>query len=221
MPGNEASGRFSWAGRRARFPWFSATVIVLVAASETATHFKPSWNTALSNHFAIDWNVLTHGEVHRFLFSPFFQANAGFSWTILLLVGTSLPLFEICWGTVRAAVTFFAGDFLSSTTVLLVLRLASELGNAAASRAIAHPDSGASAGCFACIGAFCASLPRPYRGWALAALWGFLVVRVAGWQSLSDCQHAVAAFVGMVLWAAWEAASDTRAAINPSPRGAR
>ncbi len=184
--------------------WFSGMLFVLVAASETATHFEPSWNTWLREHFAINWQTLSSGQLHRFLFSPFFQAQAGYSWTILLLVTISVPLYEWNSGSIRTAFTFVLGDILSSSSVLLVLKLAAEFGSSSAARIITEPDSGASAGCFACIGALCVSLPRPFQQLALAGLGGFLVIRIAGWQSLSDCQHAVAALIGILLWMSWK-----------------
>ena len=184
--------------------WFSGMLFVMVAASETATHFEPSWNTWLQKHFAVNWQTLSSGQLHRFLFSPFFQANAGYSWTILLLVTISVPLYELNSGAIRTAFTFVLGDILSSSSVLLVLKLAAEFGSSSAARIITEPDSGASAGCFACIGALCVSLPRPFQQFALAGLGAFLVIRIAGWQSLSDCQHAVAALVGILLWMSWK-----------------
>lgn len=182
--------------------WFSFALFGIVVASEAATHFEPTLNNFFREHFAVSWPALTSGQVYRLLLSPFFQENAGFSWTILLLVGVAVPLLEWRAGAFRTAFTFFGGDVASSLLVLLILKFAAEAGSSSSARIIAEPDSGASAGCFACMGAFCCSLPHPLKQVSLLGLGGFVVVRIAGWQSLSDWQHGLAALAGMALWAA-------------------
>lgn len=190
--------------RTGHIPWFGIFLAVVTLAFETATHFRPGLYPSLQRHFALSWDSLEEFQFHRILLSAFIQTSAGYSTTIFGLTSVIVPGYEFREGTRRALTLFFLGDWLSTLSVLVVLKVAGDLGNGTAARLASEPDSGSSAGGFACLGALILGLPPRYRLVAIAALAGFFAVRFTFWHRLFDFQHALASLVGMALWAALE-----------------
>ena len=183
-----------------RIPWFGVALACVTVAFEALTHFDHSLFPELQRHLALNWESLTHFEFYRIVVSPFIQTSPGFSPTILSLTSVVVPVYELREGTRRAIALFFMGDWLSTLPVLFALQAAGWLGNATAGRLAGLPDSGSSCGGFACLAAFCCSLPFRWRVTGLAALVGFSVVRLASWHRMFDFQHALATLVGIAAW---------------------
>lgn len=181
-------------------PWFSIAMLGIILAIQLITEVSPGAQTEIHGHLAADWNDLVHFRIHRLVLAPFVQSDAGVSWTILGLIVIAIPLYEYRVGSPRAAITFFAGDIASTLLVLAAVRIAAGAGSEHAMSILNRRDSGASSGCFACLGALAISLRGSWRATALVCLGAFLAFRVAGWRSLSDTQHAVAAACGMAIW---------------------
>lgn len=190
--------------RPAALPWFSAFLIATTLAVETATHFDRALFDTLQTHFAVDWESFEQFEFYRLLTSPFLQTSPGYSQTVIGLTAFTLPLFELRTSTLRTTLTFLAGDWLSTVPILVTLKLAGLAGNDVAARLASQPDSGSSSGGFACLGAFCLSLPFRWRLAGLAGFAVFFAVRLAFWHRLFDFQHALATLVGMAAWLAWD-----------------
>lgn len=181
-------------------PWFGLFLAAVTITLQTATHFDPALHPELQGHLALDWDALESLELYRIVVSPFLQTGAGFSPTILGLTTLAVPVYEVCAGTRRAVITFFAGDWLSTLPILFSLKVAGWLGSASAARLVSQPDSGSSSGGFACLGAFTLLLPWRLRLLAICGLAGFFAVRLVAWHRLYDFQHIVATLVGMAVW---------------------
>ncbi len=193
-------------------PWFGLSLAVVTIALAVATNIDHALHSQLQHHFALDWDAIEDLEFYRIALSPFVQTSPGFSPTVLGLTALAVPVFEAFAGTRRAVTTFFLGDWLSTLPILLILQVAGWLGSATAGRLSSAPDSGSSSGGFACMTAFCCSLPTPWRFTGLGALAGFFAVRIAFWHRLFDFQHAAAALIGAILWFALEARGRARRA---------
>lgn len=203
---------------RARaIPWFSAFLIATTLALETATHFDRVLFDTLQVHFAVDWESFERFEFYRLATSPFIQTSPGYSQTIIGLTSLTLPVFELRTSTLRTLTTFFAGDWLSTVPILVVLKVAGLAGNDVAARLATERDSGSSSGGFACLGALCLSLPFRWRIAGLSSLAIFFAIRLAYWHRLFDFQHAAATLVGMATWLAWERRARL-ASLHPQSR---
>src|SRR4029079_16644750 len=112
-------------------------------------------------------------EFYRLATSPFLQPSPGYSASLLVLTVLTVPVFELRAGSLCAVMTFFAGDWLSTAPILVVLKVAGVAGNAAAAGLASRPDSGSSSGVFACLGALCLSLPSRLRLAGIVALAGY------------------------------------------------
>ena len=111
-----------------------------------------------------------------------------------------VPLCEHRIGTWLTLEVFAIGDWTATTGTFLALRVLTALGDATARHALAVPNSGASAACYACAGAFVASLPRGRTRRIVAALLVTdLVVQAAVSHMLSDVQHPISAVVGIAV----------------------
>jgi hypothetical protein len=136
---------------------------------------------------------------YRILTSAFLQSRAGFVAGIVILLGF-LPLAEHRVGSMVATSAFFLGDWVSSLIVMIGLRLVTAVGSAgttAATHALAHQDSGSSAGLYACGAAAVSSFGE--RRWRLVlglVLIADLVIEGAVTRSLASVQHPVAVVVG-------------------------
>jgi hypothetical protein len=154
----------------------------------------------LSGQLKSSWWLLHGSGFYRLFTSAFLQSRAGFVVGIVLLLPL-LPLAEHKAGSAVAAAAFFLGDWVSSLSVMVGLRLMVALdspGRSTAVHALAHADSGASAGLYACGAAFVWSLTD--RRWKIAlgaALVTDLAIEAVVTHSLASVQHPIAVGIGI------------------------
>jgi hypothetical protein len=174
----------------------SLAILGVIVGLIGATALVPRWHPWLIEHFADSWDRLRVGEIWRVFTSAFVQSKHGFVLGIMLLMWL-LPLAESRLGSRTAATAFFAGDWISSLAVMIAMRLTAAVGIAASAHALGRLDSGASAGFYACGGAFLVSLTRGRMRTVLAlVLVGDLIIEGVRTHMLAEIQHPVAVLVG-------------------------
>jgi hypothetical protein len=211
LPHAAARGRSKRPGPAA----FPATVAIggTISVLMIATIGKNAGYEALARRMKSSW-LLLHGRgAYRLVTSAFLQSRAGVVIGIVILL-LLLPLAEHFAGSGVAAAGFFLGDWTSSLVVMAGMRLMVALdspGARTARHALSHPDSGASAGLYACAAIIAYSVRD--RRWQVAlfgALGADLVIEGAVTHSLASVQHPIAALVGISV-ASWAARRRTRA----------
>lgn len=186
--------------RRTLLVGFPATLAIdgAIVALMALTAFVPRWYPPLLRDLGDSWSRLAAGQAWRPFTSAFVQSRHGFVIGIVILLWL-VPLAEWRAGSRVAAAAFFLGDWISSLSVMIGLRIASGFGIDAATHALGHLDSGASAGFYACGGAFVTALPAGrLRTLGAVALAGDLVIEGVVTHMLAEVEHPVAVLVGVV-----------------------
>jgi len=177
----------------------TAALAIPVIGFMALTAAAPTTYAWLSRNLAVRWPDLFSGQFYRVATSAFVQSRAGILPSIVALF-VLVPLCEHRIGTWLTLAVFVIGDWTATTATFLALRVLTALGEATARHALALPNSGASAACYACAGAFVASLPRGgTRRVAAAFLVTDLLVQAAVSHMLSDVQHPISAVVGIAI----------------------
>ena len=181
--------------RLGRFPT-SLILGGLVVALMAATVQAPGVHAHLRSWFGSSWYRWRDGQIWRLFTSTFVQSGHGFVGGIAVLLWL-VPLAEWRVGSRLTAMVFLLGDWVSTLTVVLGARVVAAFGSGTAAHVLAHLDSGASAACYACGGAFVWSFPYGRLGNALVAvLLVDLVVEAAVTHMLAEIQHPIAVVVG-------------------------
>jgi hypothetical protein len=183
--------------------WASLVLVSVIVALQAAGAADHDFHANLIRHFALNWETLSKFELHRVALSPLVQTRPGFTPTVVVLVVIVLPLCELRTDHLRTLAAFFGGDWVSTLLVLLVWKIAGELGSASAAAQAARLDSGSSSGGFGCLAVVCVTLPSWLRLASLAGLAVYFAVRFIGWEAPSDYQHLVATFAGLALGLVW------------------
>jgi hypothetical protein len=164
-----------------------------LTAAVPATH---GW---LARNLAVRWSDLSSVQVYRVATSAFVQSRAGIVPSIVALF-VLVPMCDHRIGTRLTLVVFAVGDWTATVGTFVALRALSALGQATAQHALTMPNSGASAACYSCAGAFVASLPiGRTRQVVAAALATDLAVQAVVSHMLSDVQHPISAVVGVAV----------------------
>jgi hypothetical protein len=179
-----------------RFP-VSCGLGLLIVAPMVATEFAPSWYDWPARHLKLTWADLHSRHVYRLVSSTYVQSRSGVLFTIALLF-CFVPLCEWRLRSRATLAAFVLGDAISSITSFLLLRALVVFDSATAQHALITPNSGSSAGCYACAGAFAMSWSsRTVRSRLLALLAIDLAIQALVSHMLSDLQHPIAALVGI------------------------
>lgn len=176
----------------------------LVVLPMAATVRAPALHARLRARLGCSWSLLARGQMWRLFTSTFVQSGHGFVGGIVVLV-LFVPLVAARIGSRIVVPAFLLGDWVSSLVVLAGARVVAAAGSATAQHVVSHLDSGASAACYACIGAGVWSLRGRLRRLAAAALALDLAVEGVVTHMLAEIQHPVAVLVGIGV-AAWLAA---------------
>jgi hypothetical protein len=190
-------------GHASRRLWrrFRASVVIclLVVVPMVATVAAPGVHTRLRASLGSSWDLLAKGEVWRLFTSTFVQSGPGFVAGIVVLVWL-VPLAEWRVGARVTVLAFLLGDWVSSLLVLAGARGAAALGSDVASHVVSHLDSGASAACYACAGAFVISFPAGrLRAVLIGVVVSDLVLEAVITHMLAEIQHPIAVVVGMTI----------------------
>ncbi len=180
-------------------PWASLLILGVIFGIEAATHVRPAWYQTIAFHTQVSWERLEALQLHRLVLSPLVQTTPGFSGAFLVALLLLIPFLEARTGWKRAAAIFFLGDWLSTLSVVAVLRIAGRLGHEHALALSSKLDSGSSSAAFACVAALAVTLPRAWRVAALVAMLAGLCYRVLFYTRQYDVQHLLAALVGASL----------------------
>lgn len=173
-------------------------LVALVVVPMAVTVRAPDLHRRLRSRLGCSWELLARGEVWRAMTSTFVQSGHGFIAGIVVLVAF-VPLVAWRLGSRTVVAAFLLGDWLSSLMVLVGARLLAALGSATAHHVLGHLDSGASAACYACIGAGVWSLRGAWRVVAALVLVVDLVVEAIVTHMLAEVQHPVAVVVGVAV----------------------
>ena len=197
------SGRWRFPGRAARCP-FAVGVLAGSVGLMTLTTIAPRAQPILVDRFGFGWADLTHGRWWRLATACLVSPRAGLVWSNLIVPGVVLVLVERRWGTARSLVGFFVGDWSSTVSTLIGLRLLGALGSPTALADAVSRDVGSSSGTATLAAALAVSLTdRRHRQAAVAVLFGWLTVELLVYRRVSDVQHLGAASVGLLLGRRW------------------
>ena len=180
----------------ARFP-VTVVVFVIVGILGFWTSGSAARQAQLMRSLGVNWNDLVALRWHRLITALFVQTRPGLRGTIGLLL-LVIPVAEWRLGPRRTAILFILGDWASTVSVLVGLRLAAALGHSDAMRLAMTRDGGTSAAVHALAAAAVVGVRNPCVRWLLAIL---MTVEVVGLliftHRLFDVQHAISALVGL------------------------
>ncbi len=201
------------AGRRWRIPWFTFAQTAVVATVATAGMWH-GLHARFADALSLNWHDLVAFQFYRLFTGTFVQTRAFLDWTILFLLLTFVPPYEVLRGWRRTALIFFLGDAISSAGAVVFFRLLGALGNATALRWALEQDSGASSGCFAALGGLAVAAPRRWRPGVVLLGIGIHAFRLWFRGHEADYQHLAAWLVGIGLALAMERLWPPRIATN-------
>ena len=178
-----------------RYP-LTASVYVIVVSLGTWTVGRPDRHATLMRAFGISWADLAGMRLHRLATAVMIQSRPGLRSTIGLLL-VVIPFAEWRLGPRRTAITLFIGDWVSTVSVLITLRLFAAMGSSAALTAAMTRDGGTSSGVHALAAATIVGIEQPkvrrYFAFVLAVE---IVTMLVFMHRLYDAQHALAALTG-------------------------
>jgi hypothetical protein len=176
---------------RLRFTLLVGAVVLAIqlALADPATHAR-----AL-RHLGTNWHTLATGHIWRLVTGALTEDKPGVRWAILIpFIWVGVAEWYLGWR--RTAVVFFVSDWLSTVSILMVLRLASTHSLWSAQE-IARFDCGSSAAIFGTVAAFCASRRGPNAWIAPVILVQTMSTIWLTNHRLSDVQHLVAIAIGL------------------------
>lgn len=204
-------------GRRVPFTVTLGTAVLVLELVARLDGAAGSW---LQRNLRYDWaDIVDRGQLHRLLTAVVVQAGHIPFGTVPMIV--MLGIGEAVIGTRHAIPGFVVGDLGSSLPVLLVLRIAASDGSRTAATLLATRDGGMSSGLFAVCAAGLVVLGRRRRRLALAgaaAMAGYLCIGVLAGAGLAECQHLLAAVIGVLLALAWHRRGQRGATARMRPQ---
>jgi hypothetical protein len=177
---------------RLRFTLLVGAVVLAIqlALADPATHAR-----AL-RHLGTNWHTLTTGHIWRLVTGALTEDKPGVRWAILIpFIWVGVAEWFLGWR--RTALVFFVSDWLSTVSILIVLRLASTHSLWSAQE-IVRFDCGSSAAIFGTVAAYCASRRGPNAWIAPVILVQTMSTIWLTNHRLSDVQHLVAIAIGLV-----------------------
>ena len=168
------------------------TAIILIGIS-TGTIFRANHQSILDT-VGFDLDALKSGRFWTMPAATLIQADPGIKWYAALLVLILGPL-EYLAGSLRALVTFFLSDWVSTILTTLALWALATMGSATAERFVHRPDMGSSAASFGAAAAVAAMLP----GWLGPAILGGLFVVLGASFAFQTLDLVIAHFFGAMI----------------------
>ena len=178
-----------------RYP-VTAGVYAIVVALGVWTVGRPDRHAALLRVFGISWADLAGMRLYRLATAIMIQSRPGLRATIGLLL-VVIPFAEWRLGPRRTAITLFIGDWVSTVSVLITLRLLAAMGSSAALTTAMTRDGGTSSAVHALAAATIVGIEQPKVRRCLAfVLTVEIVTMLVFMHRLYDAQHALAALTG-------------------------
>jgi phosphatidylglycerol lysyltransferase len=151
----------------------------------------------LLRNIGLSWRDLTHFQLWRLPTAQLVETSAGFVWSNIALFICVLPLAEWVFGTRRTVLVFFLGDWFSTLSVLVVLRIAS-VWNHHAAVLLQLRDGGPSSGAWAlAVTLAFAVTDRTTRIAVVTGVLAFLSFALVVHDRLFDVQHFLAAMAAV------------------------
>jgi hypothetical protein len=177
----------------------SAVTALPVFGFMITTAASPSVYAVIARNLQVRWTDLRSVQIYRVTTSMFVQSRPGILPSIVALF-TLVVLCEHRVGPWLTALVFALGDWLTTVGTFVSLRVLAPLGSTTARHALTMASSGSSAACYACGGAFVASLsPGGWRRVGAVLLAADLAVQAAVSHMLSDIQHPISALLGIAI----------------------
>jgi hypothetical protein len=186
----------------ALFRRYPTTIVIsaIVAVVGFATQDNSAAHMArLMARFGMTWADLEDLRLWPMPVSTVMQSDAGFPWLILFFVLTSLFALETLGGSIAAAVTFLAADWVGSPLTVVTLKLLSMLGNHEASSLLTIGSTGSSAAFHGAFAAGALLLPRRWSKWMILLLIGAVIFQFVFERLDNAIAHAIATFIGAAL----------------------
>jgi hypothetical protein len=176
---------------RLRFTLLIGAVVVALSYGDRTAHVRTV------KRLGINWHTLASGQVWRLATAVLIQGQPGLRWSILLpFVWVGIAEWHLGWR--RTAIAFFLTDWLSTVSVLVVLRFES-VHSLWSAQQIAGFDSGSSSAIYGTLAAFCASRTGPNAWIAPGILVQSMITIWLTNHRVFDVQHLVAIAVGLML----------------------
>ncbi len=177
-----------------RFP-VSLTAATLVLTIGLGPGRVAASHLRLTTHFGLRWADLGH-QPWRLATAMFVQSKPGVRPTIAALLAM-FPIVERRLGSRLTLAAMLFGDWISTISVLLALRIAAANHRSWAAAELVLRDGGISSAVHAVAAtAIAASRPSPARSVAGIVALAWVLQRLVWGRQLFDIQHAVAAVVG-------------------------
>src|SRR5581483_10987726 len=179
----------------------TGAVALIGILSATAWHDD---HAAIKRRLGTDLSALAHLRVDKFLLSPLYQSKVGVGPDIIIMLLLFVGALEYLVGSWRAVLTFFASDAFASVATIGALAALGAMGGTHAHELARRPETGSSAGMFACAAAAGVLLPSPWREVGLAALYAFLLPSGLRFGLATWIEHlAASTFAAALSWRAW------------------
>jgi phosphatidylglycerol lysyltransferase len=174
------------------------TLLMLFISALTTFVFKAN-DQDIEGALGLSVHALKTGRLWVIPIATLVQSEAVIKWLMPLFVFISIALLEYQVGTLRAVVTFFLTDWISSPLTTLIIW---GLGSAGLERARELENvggTGVSAAGFGALTAACLLLRQPWRGLMLGGLSVYLVAQFAFERLDVSIAHVLAALLGLVI----------------------
>jgi hypothetical protein len=154
-------------------------------------------NTKLVRSFGITWHTFATGQLWRLVTDVLVQGKPGLRWSILVpFIWVGIAEWHLGWR--RTAIAFFVSDWVSTVSILIVLRTVLVHSHWAA-RQISIFDTGSSAAIYGTLAAFCASRRGPNTWIAPVLLVQTMFTIWLTNHRIFDIQHLISIGAGLVL----------------------
>jgi hypothetical protein len=182
-----------------RYP-VTIAITAIVAAVGLATQDNSGAQMArLMARYGMTWPDLKELRLWTLPVSTVMQSDPGFPWIILFFVLTSLLALEFLGGSLAAAVTFLAADWISSPLTEVALKILAMFGNHEARGLLTIGSTGSSAAFHGAFAAGAMLLPPRWSRLLVSIMLGVVVFQFIFERLDNAVAHAIATFIGAVL----------------------
>jgi hypothetical protein len=184
------------------FPGAIAVAVLTLAISATTTALAASGHQVASKA-GLTLDGLRTGHLWLVPASTLVQPELPLRWLMPFFVFAAIAFLEYQAGTLRALVTFFLSDWISSPLMILFLWGLDGAGWSGAEEYANHADTGASAATLGTFVAMSLLLRQPWRNLMLAGTAFYLAVQYSFLKLDVSIVHTLGAMVGLVAGLVW------------------
>ena len=182
------------------FPGAIAFALLMLLISGITTALKAG-DLDIENALGMSVHALKTGRLWVIPIATLVQSEPLIKWLMPIFVFASVAVLEYEIGTLRAVVTFFLTDWISSPLTALVIWGLGSAGLTTAQRLENVGGTGASAAGFGALTAACLLLREPWRRLLLVGIWIYLIGQFTFERLDVSISHVIAAALGLA--AAW------------------